>query len=150
MSRLAAFFQDTDTKFGIFYPEHHLLSAFPNFEDAESAKKALMTSGWDSADIISVPGEEVVYFAEEYLLKHGLWGLLMTQLSRAIGTEAPYADADLAAAKKGAAFLAVHCPTDEDKAAAWKVLKPTHPLVARYYSGSGIEHLAGEYQTGQN
>jgi len=32
----------------------------------------------------------------------------------------------------------------EEKVAAWKCLEPTHPMVARYYSLGGIEHLAGE------
>jgi hypothetical protein len=86
----------------------------------------------------------VVQYAEEYLVKHGLWGLLMTALSRAIGTEAVYADQDLAAAKAGAAFVAVYCPSDDAKVGAWKVLQPRHPLMARYYSAGGIEHLADE------
>ena len=69
---------------------------------------------------------------------------MMTELSRVFGTEALYADKDLAAAKKGAAFLAVYCPTEEVKSEAWKFLEPTHPLVARYYSSGGIEHFVGE------
>jgi len=68
----------------------------------------------------------------------------MTELSRIFATEAVYADKDLAAARKGAAFLAVHCPDEENKNMAWKVLEPRHPLVARYYSLGGIEHLTGE------
>jgi hypothetical protein len=68
----------------------------------------------------------------------------MTELSRRIGTEAAYADQDLAAAKAGAAFVAVHCPTQKIKAEAWKSLETRHPLVARYYSFGGIEHMAGD------
>jgi hypothetical protein len=30
------------------------------------------------------------------------------------------------------------------KSAAWNILEPTHPLVARYYSLGGIEHFVGE------
>jgi hypothetical protein len=65
----------------------------------------------------------------------------MAELSRAIGAGADYSDQDLVAARNGAALVAVHCPTDEIKAAAWKLLEPTHPLAARYYSSGGIEHL---------
>lgn len=144
MSRLTTFFHDADTKLGIFYPKHCLLSAYSTFEDAEHARKDLKISGCEDNDVIAVPGEEVVQFAEEHLLKDGLWGMLMRNLSRAIGTEAVYADNDLAAAKKGAAFVAVHCPTEDAKRAAWKVIGPTHPLIARYYSAAGIEHLAGD------
>lgn len=143
MSRLSTFFQDADTELGIFYPTHHLLAAFPDLAAADRAKAALSQAG-RMDEVISVSGEEAVRFAEDHLLNDGFWGVVMTELSRLMGTEALYADKDLAAAKKGAAFIAVHCPTEEAKIEAWKVLERTHPLVARYYSASGIEHLAGE------
>lgn len=144
MSRLATFFKSKDIEFGVFYPKHCILAAFENLADAGRAKEELIQAGFVDEDVIVASGEEVVQFADDHFLKDGLWGMLMTQLSRIIGTEAAYADKDLAAAKKGAAFVAVHCPSDEAKIKAWKFLKPTHPIVARYYSFSGIEHLAGE------
>jgi hypothetical protein len=144
MSRLSTFFQDKDIEFGVFYPKHCLLAVFENLADADRAKEELTRAGIGDDAVISVSGDEAVLFAEDHLIKDGLWGVLMTELSRTFGTEALYADKDLAAAKKGAAFVAVHCPTNEIKAAAWKALKPMHPLVARYYSFGGIEHLAGE------
>jgi hypothetical protein len=144
MNRLATFFKDADSEFGVFYPKNFLLAVFSNLPDADRAKEELTRAGRLEEDVISIPGEEVVHFAEERMLKDGLWGLLMEKLSRGIGTEASYADKDLAAAKNGAAFLAVHCPTDKLKIEAWKLLEPKRPLVARYYSFGGIEHLAGE------
>jgi hypothetical protein len=142
MSRLSTFFKNADTQFGVFYPNHYLLAVFPNLAAADRAKAELNDAGRVDEDVISVSGEEVVHFAEDHLLKDGLWGSLMTELSRAFGTEAVYADEDLAAAKKGAAFVAVHCPTEKVKTEAWKFLELRHPLVARYYSIGGIEHLA--------
>jgi hypothetical protein len=148
MTRIFTFFKEGDSQCGVFYPKHHLLAIFPNLAEADRAKQALHDAGRKDADVISVSGEEVIHFAEEHLVKHGLWGVLVTELSRICGAEATYADDDLAAAKKGAAFLAVHCPTEKLKFAAWKVLAPRRPLVARYYdSGSiftGIDHLTGE------
>jgi hypothetical protein len=144
MSRLSIFFNDADTQFGVFYPKHYLLAVFPDLAEAGRAKEELNHAGRVDEDVICVSGEEVVHFAEEHLLKNGLWGVLMTELSRMIATEAAYADKDLAAAKKGAAFVAVRCPTEKVKAEAWKVLEPMRPLVARYYSIGGIEHLTGE------
>lgn len=144
MSRLSTFFKDADVEFGVFYPKHCLLAVFENLADADSAKEELVHAGREREDIISVSGEEVVRFAEDHLLKDGLWGVMMTEFSRMFGTEALYADKDLAAAKKGAAFLAVHCVTDRAKTDAWQFLGPRNPLVARYYSFGGIEHLAGE------
>jgi len=144
MSQLSTFFEAKDIEFGVFYPKHCLLAAFEDLADADSAKEKLALAGFVGESVISVSGADVVIFAEDHLLKDGLWGVLMTELSRTFGTEALYADKDLAAAKKGAAFLAVHCPNGEVKAAAWKALEPAHPVVARYYSFGGIEHLAGE------
>jgi hypothetical protein len=142
--RLSSFFPDADSKFGIFYPQHYLLAVYPNFEAAEQASLKLSSTGLGERDVIAVPGAEVVQYVEQHMAKHGLWGALMTELSRKIGTEAVYADQDLARAKSGAAFVAAHCPTEPDKARAWSVLEPTHPVVARYYSPGGVEHLHGE------
>jgi len=148
MSRLSAFFKDADTEFGVFYPKQYLLAIFPNLAEADLAKEQLSHAGRTDEDVISASGEEVVQFAEDHLVKDGLWGVLMREFSRRFGTEASYADDDLAAAKKGAAFVAVHCPTEKLKLEAWKVLEPRRPLVARYYSSGGvfdgIEHLVGE------
>jgi len=144
MSRLMSFFKHSDTVWGIFYPKHYVLAAYSRIADAEHAKEALKRAGWSDEDVIAVPGKEVVQFAEDDLMKHGLWGLLMTELSRLLDTEVTYADRDLAAAKKGASFLAVHCPTEDAKNQAWKVLEPTEPIVARYYHLAGIDHLVGD------
>jgi hypothetical protein len=144
MSQLSTFFKDKDVEFGVFYPKHCLLAVFENLADADGARKALTNAGFADNAVIAVAGEEVVHFAEDHVLKDGLWGVLMTELSKTFGTEALYADKDLAAARKGAAFVAVHCPNERVKTAAWKALDPRHPLVARYYSFGGIEHLTGE------
>jgi hypothetical protein len=144
MSRLYTFFKGADMEFGVFYPNHYLLAVFPTLADADLAKDELTHAGRGDEDVISVSGDEVVHFAEDHLLNDGLWGLLMTKLSRTFGTEARYADKDLVAAKNGAAFVAVHCPTDDVKMETWSFLEPRRPLVARYYTLGGIEHLAGE------
>lgn len=144
MSKLAAFFKGSDTRFGIFYPTDYLVAAFRDFSEASKARDALINSGVQEQDLIAVRGEEVVEFAEEHLQKDGLGSMLMTQLSRAIHTEASYADKDLALARQGAAFVAVHCPTEATKTAVWKSLESSQPIVARYYLSTGIEHLAGE------
>ena len=141
MSRLTAFFHGTDTEFGVFYPKDYLLAVFPNLPAANRARSDFREAGREEQELLSVSGTEVMQFAEEHLIEDGLWGLLMTQLSRVIGTEAAYADDDLRAARKGAAFLAVHCPTDRLKQEAWLVLERSHPLAARHYSSGGIELL---------
>jgi hypothetical protein len=144
MNRLSTFFKGADTHFGVFYPTHYLLAIFPNRAEADRAQEKLRRAGCVEEDVISVSGDEVVHFAEDHWLKDGPWGALMTWLSRMFGTEAAYADKDLAAAKNGAAFIAVHCPTTKIKTDAWRLIETIHPLVARYYQFGGIEHLAGE------
>ncbi|MEQ1946092.1 MAG: hypothetical protein ABL995_02820 [Bryobacteraceae bacterium] len=144
MSRLETFFEGGDTELGVFYPNHYLLAVFTDVAEANRAKEDLKRAGRAEEDVISASGEEVVDFAADHVLKDGLWGWLMTGASRLFGTEAVYADKDLAAAHRGAAFLAVHCPTELSKVEAWNRLEARTPIVARYYSSTGIEHLAGE------
>jgi predicted methyltransferase len=144
MSRLTAFFHDADTEFAVFYPRGYLLAVFPNLPDADRAMQDFHDAGREDDEMISVSGVEALQFAEDHLINGGLWGALMTQLSRVIGTEAAYADDDLKAARNGAAFLAVHCPTDRLRAHAWSVLKASKPLAARHYSARGIESLPAE------
>ena len=128
MDRLDTFFKESDTEWGVFYPKHYILALFPNFAEADLAKEALKRAGRSDEDVISVRGEEVVHFAEEVLIKGGLWGMLMTELSRTFGTEALYADQDLAAAKEGAAFEP-YTATETAKIDAWDHLSPcTHSL----------------------
>ncbi len=144
MSRLSTFFKGADTHLGVFYPRHYLLAIFPSLIEADQAKKKLNQDGCLEEDVISASGEEVVHFAEDHRLADGPWGALMTCLSRTFGTEAAYAERDFAAAKKGAAFIAVHCANEKVKNDVWRLIEPRHPLVARYYQFGGIEHLVGE------
>jgi hypothetical protein len=144
MSRLSTFFHGSDTHFGVFYPERYLVAMFDSYLEAELARRRLRDLWGCDEEAIAVPGEDVVEFAEEHWRKDGILGLLMTQLSRAIGTEAVYADRDLERARQGAALLAVHCRTPRAKMAAWQCLEAAHPAAARYYSAGGIEHFAGE------
>lgn len=144
MSRLSAFFNGCERHFGVFYPEHYLVAMFPSLGEADRARRRLCESGGHYEDAIVAGGDEVVSFASEHLERGGLWGLLMTELSRAFGTEAVYTDRDLEMARRGAALLAVRCRTHHDKTGVWQCLEASRPAVARYYAYGGIEHLAGE------
>jgi hypothetical protein len=144
MSQLLTFFKGSDTRFGVFYPIEYLLAAFPNWATAQKVRRTLYDSGWPDDELVAVPGEDVVHFAQEHLKKDGLWGLLMTELSRFIHTEAPYADHDLELARQGAGFVAVHCPSEHKREAAWNLIAPSQPIVCRYYGSGAIEHFAGE------
>lgn len=144
MNKLSTFFHGSETHLGVFYPDHYLLAIFPNYQEADQALRKFVHSSGRQGAAIAVPGHEMVLFAEDHSFRQGLWGWVMTGLSRAFGTEAVYADRDLALARQGAALLAVHCPTRTDKNDAWNCLRSTHPLAARYYSFGGLEHLTGD------
>jgi hypothetical protein len=144
MTTLTSFFKGSDTEFGIFYPKDYLIAIFADMTEAEHAVQLLRDHGFMEEDVIAVPGAEVVQSAEEIRKKDGLWGTLMQQLSRFIGTEERYTDHDLKLAARGAAFVAVYCPSEKSKNLAWEDLKPAEPLIARHYTTLGIEHLRGE------
>jgi hypothetical protein len=145
-SQLAGFFYPAGEPSGAFYPTGCLVASFPDLAGAETARRELQKAGVLAEDLIAASGREMVQFAAAHAVSDGLWGMFKSHLSRVIGTEAVYSDADLEAAESGAAFLGVRCPTDPARERAWKVLKVLEPEAARYYGSGGIEHLAGDPQ----
>ena len=147
MTRLNTFFRGSETQFGIFYPKDHLVAIFPGLDEAMVAERTLRNGGFAEDDVLAVSGEEVVLHAQEHVREEGVAELVMTEvmsaLSRLIGTEAIYADQDLAMAKQGSAFLAVRAPTEQSKLDAWKLIEHLSPLVARHYFSGGIDVLRG-------
>src|SRR5205085_553086 len=132
------FFKDSDNAFGVFYPKDYVFAVFPGPAKADRAKIELNRSNIGDGRVISARGDEVLRFAQAHYAKNGFWGALMGELSRSIGTESTYSDQDVEAAKQGAAFVGVHCPTDEEKAKAWEILERVKPISARYYTNGGI------------
>ena len=94
--------------------------------------------------MIAVPGDAVVELVNEHARHSGPGDLLMQGLSRMFETEEVYADHDFKLASGGAGFLAAHAPNQHRKQEAWKLIEHFDPLVARYYSLIGVEHLRGE------
>jgi hypothetical protein len=144
MSLLANFFKESDTKLGVFYPLHYLLAVFGDLDTALRSATKLRQAGFDEDEVIAVEGREIIELAKE---ETGPGNFLMQSLSRFFATEQMSHDSDLELAQHGAAFLAVHCPTEHTKQEAWMALKPEAPIAARYYAGDGIEHLAGDFTT---
>lgn len=142
ISKLSAFFGGAKPNWGSSIQRTISSPSFPISRTRFRRRRKLVTSGVHDEDALAAAGEEVVHFAEESMREKGVAGLLMVELSRVIDTEAAYSDRDLALAKQGAAFVAVHCRTEAAKIAVWKCLEPTHPSSAGYYHFGGIEHLA--------
>ena len=141
---LATFFQGSNKKLGVFYPTHYLIATFPDIATARNAERAVGMHGFSDEEVISFTGQEMLDFAKEYLEHSSLAGIMMQQLSRMFATEEVYTDHDVKLASQGAAFLAARCVDDNKKQEAWKLIEPFHPLTARYYAVSGVEHFKGE------
>jgi len=144
MNLLTHFFKESDTQLGVFYPNHYLLAAVWNLETAQRVAKNLRLMGFGEDEVVAVTGQDFIELANE---ETGLASFLMQSLSRFFATEQRSHDSDLYLARHGAAFEAVHCPTEKTKQEAWNALQSEAPLAARYYANDGIEHLAGDYLT---
>jgi hypothetical protein len=144
MNKLVDFFGGSVERLGAFYPTHCLMAIFRNPADAEVALHRLVSAGFSPSDVIAADGKAVLEFDEA---ETHLAGFVMQAISRFFATEQVFADQDLEDAQQGAGFLAVRCPTDDLKNAAWGLIQPEDPLDARYYSRIGIEHLAGDIKT---
>ena len=144
MNKLLDYFGTSVERLGKFYPTHCLMAVFPNPADAERALHKLVNAGFAPSDVITADGKAVLEFDRD---ETDLARFIMRAISRFFATEQVFADHDLEDARHGAGFLAVRCPTDELKDAAWSVIEPEAPLDARYYARFGIEHLAGDLKT---
>lgn len=144
LSRLSTFFQGTETRFGIFYPHNYVVAVFPTYESAQHAEAKMRQWGATPDEVIAVPGEDVVEWTEENLVRSGLWTVLMRELSKIFATEEIYHESDLEHAKRGAGFLAVYSPTEKAKRDAWTIIRDFRPIAVRHYSAGGVHHLYGE------
>src|ERR1035438_1960953 len=144
MSLFTNVFKESDTQMGVFYPNHYLIAVFRNLEAARHAVEKLRLAGFAEDEVIAAAGKDFTELAKE---ETGLGSSLMQALSRFFATEQISHDSDLDLAQHGAAFMAVHCPSEKSKNEAWNVLQPEAPLAARYYANIGIEHLAGDFTT---
>ena len=144
MHRLSEFFRDETgggVGVGVFYPTNYIVAVFRTSAEAVRIRNEIDAF---TSSSIAVTGDEMLEFATDQVAQAGLWGAMMREISRMIGTEEQYREMDLAEAHKGAAFVAAYCLDEEAKAKLWNVLKSSSPLAARYYGLGGIEHLAGD------
>ena len=141
MSQLASFFKGADTRLGVFYPEHYIVATFLSLDRANAAARSLRQAGLTADEVIAVSGSDFLNLMREETTP---LGVVMTAISRFLDTEAHYSDRDARDARRGAAILAVYCPGERRKRSVWGMIEVLHPIRARYYAASGVEHLAGE------
>lgn len=118
MNKLADYF-NTGMRLSVFYPTHHLIAVFQNPAGAESGLHKLLNAGFAPTDAIAADGKALLEFDET---ETHLGGFVMRAISRFFSTEQVFADHDLEDAGQGAGFLAVRCPTDDLKNAAWSLI----------------------------
>ncbi len=144
MGRLAQFFKETHTTLGVFYPLHCLIAAFPNLDAAKNVVRKLREAGFAEDEVIAVEGSELLELEKE---DTGLVTLVMRRQSRDLGAEQISTDHNLDFARRGAAFVLAHCPSEGTKDKAWDVIREAEPLNAHYYTRMSIYHLACDQPT---
>jgi hypothetical protein len=141
MTARTSFFKESDSRLGVFYPEHYIIATFRTPELTQQAAQALRGAGFSEDDVSAIPASGILEFFEEFRAQAGPWAGVMTMLSRAFGTEQVFADADVASARAGAGFLAVYSPSEDDKSRIHALLTPFEPVAMHWYSAGGIECL---------
>ena len=147
-SELYRFFHGYRTKLGVFYPTHYIFSAFSSFQVARNAACKLEEVGFSRDELVAVTGAETLRFFDEMRSDVGLWGELMTTLSRFFGTEEVFADIDIAKSQEGAGVLVVYCPKEEEAERVRDLLEPFGPLSMQLYLPGGIRSLWAGKSTG--
>jgi hypothetical protein len=141
MSRLSTFFKESDESFGVFYPNHYIMATFRSFGAARKANQALRNAGFAEDEVLAVTGPELLEFLKEFRQDTGVWGEVMTEISRFFDTEARKVDDDVHKAEEYCGFLAAHAPTDTEKAKIVELVKPLAPSAMRWYLPTGIDNL---------
>ncbi len=137
------FFKDSDTSFGVFYPEHYTLAAFRDRDSADSAAKAAIEAGFDIEDVRAVDGQFLADTLESQR-NAGFFDRLKAEIADAVGTETSYIELDQEYAERGAAFVFIYSPEDGDRERVEKVLRASGAIYARTYRPLVIESLIDE------
>jgi hypothetical protein len=138
-SELYRFFHGAPTTLGVFYPTHYIFASFYVLQDAKNAAHALQGAGYGR--VVASSAAETLRFMKEIREDVGLWGAMMTSISRFFGTEEVFADKDLDEARIGAGFLAVYCPRQEEANGIRDLVVPFDPATMQLYLSSGVQTL---------
>ena len=141
MSELAQLFKEQETRMGVFYPTGYVIAVFRSFDQATSAQQVLYRAGYKKDDVRAVPGSDVLDYFHELRDHTGIWGLLMTEFSRAIDTEASFQDKDITAAKRGAGFVVIRSETEEEAERIRGFLAGSGAMAMQWYGPGSVHSL---------
>jgi hypothetical protein len=141
MTTLTNFFKESESKLGVFYPQHYIVATFPTFEKTQQAAQALRCAGFADEEMLALRGSEILAYFADLRAHSGLWSGVMTMLSRAFGTEQIFADADVECALAGDGFLAIYSPGEAITSRVCALLQPFEPRAMHWYDKGGIQTL---------
>ena len=142
MTTVSSFFKhDAEQSFGVFYPTTYLVATFASHDLALQAKEELEANGFPGNDVLILRGEEFIALEEKAHEDASLWSRITSHISKIVGTEELHLENDLKNARAGAAFLALHCPTQECGQQIYTLLKHLAPLSMRRYSTYTIDRM---------
>lgn len=134
------FFKESDTSYGVFYPEHYTVAAFADRRGADAAADAARSAGFAAQDVRAVDGQFMVNELETDHDKSWL-DKVKTRIADAVGTETRFIELDAEHARRGAAFLFIYTPDEADGEKVEAILRSGDALYARRYLPLAIERL---------
>lgn len=141
MIRHWAFFKQSGTAFGVFYPTHYIVAGYPSMRAAHAAELAFTESGVEAEDVRATAGDFVVNRLEAHR-SASLWlqraGKRSTEFA---SIETKCLDDDTELARHGGAFLFVFAPDDRRVDHARALFVQHRPAYARRYLPGTIERI---------
>ncbi len=119
--------------FGVFSPRGYVLLAFGTAADAAQARDALLTGGYEAADVMAFGAEEVLAGIARTLPERGVLSWL--------GEEREAVDRHREAAEQGAAFLLVYAPSADEAARVMNVARRGDVRLAQHYGRMTVTDL---------
>jgi hypothetical protein len=140
MIRHWAFFKQSDTSFGAFYPKHYIVAGYPSLHDAQEAEHAFAESGVGADNVRAATGDFVINQLEAHRGANWLQAA-EARIAEFAGTEVGFLKDDAELARKGGAFLFVFAPESRHVEHARRVFAQHRPKYARRYLHVAIERI---------
>lgn len=141
MIRHWAFFKQSGTAFGVFYPTHYIVAGYPSMRAAQAAELAFTESGVEAEDVRATAGDFVVNQLEAHRRASHWLRRAGTHDTGFASIETKCLDDDTELARQGGAFLFVFAPDDRHVDHARKLFGQHRPAYARRYLPGSIERI---------
>lgn len=140
MIRHWAFFKQSDTSFGTFYPKHYIVAGYPSLHEAQEAERAFAESGVGADNVRATTGEFVINQLEAHRYANWLQRA-EARIAEFVGREKGFLKDDTELARAGGAFLFLFAPEASHVEHARKVFAQHRPKYARRYLHVAIERI---------